>query len=215
LLLPLAILSLSFKTGRPARGPIALLALVSLATPAAFWPRFTLAVPGALLVALAAGSEGWSRRARAIVDASIGGLALAGVILAAPGFTPDGPPIWQLGAATPLQRAEAATSVGQARPWLEARARVGEGECFAYDESVEVPGLLWRPDGRGRVAYVPPEAVEGPDLEAWLVAERVRVIAVDRGGPRAGWLRERPHRFTRLFPCRTAACEVFAVADAR
>ncbi|MCY1058279.1 hypothetical protein [Nannocystis sp. SCPEA4] len=211
LLLPLAIVSLAFETARRARGPVALLLVVSLATPAAFWPRFTLAVPGALLVALAAGSEGWSARARAIVDASIGALAFAGVVLAAPGFTPDGPPIWRLVGATRIERAEAATSVGQARAWLEARGRVGEGECFAYDESVEVPGLLWRPDGRGRVAYVPPEVVDGPALAAWLGFERVRVIAVDRRGPRVGWLRARPDRFTPLFSCRTAPCEVFAV----
>ncbi|PCC66805.1 hypothetical protein SAMN02745121_00465 [Nannocystis exedens] len=211
LLLPPAIVSLAFGTARRARGPVALLAVVSLATPAAFWPRFTLALPGALLVALAAGSEGWPRRARALLDGSIGALALVGVGLAAPGFTPDGPPIWALGRATPLQRAEAATSVGQARAWLDARAQIGEGECFAYDESVEVPGLLWRPDGRGRVAYVPPELVDGPALSAWLAAEEVRAIAVDRRGPRAAWLRERPDRFTPLFACRTAACEVFAV----
>ncbi|MCY1006397.1 hypothetical protein OV079_12665 [Nannocystis pusilla] len=142
---------------------------------------------------------------------SIGALALAGVVMAAPGFTPDGPPIWTLAGATSLQRAEAATAIGQARAWLAARETIGDGECFAYDESVEVPGLLWRPDGRGRVAYVPPEVVEGPALAAWLAAERVRAIAVDREGPRAAWLRGQPERFTRLFSCRTATCEVFAV----
>ncbi|MFY0530903.1 hypothetical protein [Nannocystis pusilla] len=182
MLLPLAIVSLAFGTGRRRSLPIALLGVVSLATPAAFWPRFTLALPGALLVALAAGSEGWSRRGRALVDVSIGALALAGVVMAAPGFTPEGPQIWTLGGATPLQRAESATAIGQARAWLAAREAIGVGECFAYDESVEVPGLLWRPDGRGRVAYVPPAVVDGPGLAAWLTAERVRAIAVDRGG---------------------------------
>lgn len=211
LLLPLAIVSLAFGTCRRRSLAIALLGVVSLATPAAFWPRFTLALPGALLVALAAGSEGWPRRGRALVDVSIGALALAGVVMAAPGFTPDGPPIWTLAGATSLQRAEAATAIGQARAWLAARETIGDGECFAYDESVEVPGLLWRPDGRGRVAYVPPEVVEGPALAAWLAAERVRAIAVDREGPRAAWLRGQPERFTRLFSCRTATCEVFAV----
>ncbi|MDC0719743.1 hypothetical protein [Nannocystis bainbridge] len=212
LLVPLAIVSLALGTARRVRLPIALLAVVTLATPAAFWPRFTLALPGALLVAVAAGSEGWARPVRAGVDAAIGALALAGIVLAAPGFSPDGPPIWELGRATPLQRAEAATAIGQARGWLEARGRVGTEECFGYDESVEVPGLLWRPDGRGRVAFVPPEVVEGPALAAWLAAERVRVIAVDRRGPRAAWLRAQPERFTPLFGCRTAPCEVFAVA---
>ncbi|WP_434415206.1 hypothetical protein [Nannocystis pusilla] len=211
LLLPLAIVSLALGTCRRRPLPIALLGVISLATPAAFWPRFTLALPGALLVALAVGSEGWSRRGRALVDVAIGALALAGVVMAAPGFTPEGPPIWALGGATPLQRAEAATAIGQARAWLAARESIGAGECFAYDESVEVPGLLWRPDGHGRVAYVPPEVVDGPELADWLAAERVRAIAVDRRGPRAAWLRGRPERFTRLFSCRTGSCEVFAV----
>ncbi len=123
-----AIVSLAFGTCRRRSLPIALLGVVSPATPAAFWPRFTLALPGALLVALAAGSEDWSRRWRSLVDVSIGALALAGMVMAAPGFTPEGPPIWALGDATLLQRAESATAIGQARAWLAAREAIGVGE---------------------------------------------------------------------------------------
>jgi hypothetical protein len=209
LLLPLAVACLSFRTAASARLPAALLVAASLATPAAFWPRFTLALPGALVLALAAGSERWP--GRAAVDGLVGALALAGLVLAAPGFTPDGPPIWRLAGATALQRAEAATAIGQARAWLDARGRVGIGEGFAYDESVEVPGLLWRPDGRGRVEFVPPSVVAGPELAAWLAARRVRVVALDRRTTRAAWLRARPGAYVRLFGCRTTACEVFAV----
>lgn len=214
LLLPAAIVGLSIRTGQRARLPTALLLAGSLATPAAFWPRFTLELPGACVVALAIASERWPRRWRGLLDALVGALALAGVLLAAPGFTPDGPPIWRLGSATPLQRAEAATAIGQARPWLEARGRVGPGESFAYDESVAVPGLLWRPDGRGRVDYVPPSIAPGPALDGWIAEQQVRVIALDRDSERAAWLRGQPDRFERLFACRTARCEVFAVRPA-
>lgn len=211
LLLPLALVCLSFRTAHTARLPAVLLLAASLATPAGFWPRFTLAVPAALLLALAAGSEAWPRARRTALDLLVGALALVGVVWAAPGFTPDGPPVWRLAAATPLQRAESATAIGQARAWLDARALVGAGESFAYDDSLDVPGLLWRPDGRGRVDWLPTEVPADESLARWFAARHVRVIALDRHGPRAAWLRARPARYQPLFTCRHSACEVFAI----
>lgn len=220
-LLPLALAAVRWRPARKVLLFVALVAAATLATQWAHMTRHTLALPAALLVLAAAVSQGWRPRPRTMADLGLAALAAWGFYLAAPGFT--GPSQLSLTALARLPAAERPAAFGgidgHEQRWREARAFIGDGEAFGYDRSFGLAGLLWRPDGRGRVAYLP-DSVRSPEgFFSWLREEHVRALVLGDVAPYFGpFVRSRPERFVKLFDCPVLrgayeACAVYLVMD--
>lgn len=198
--------------------PTALLVMTTLASPGAYWARYTLAVPGALLALAIATIDALAARWRAI--STWWGIALGalGLALSWRGWTPGGPSLFELARATHEQRIAAFALDAQEPDWERARARIGPGEAFGYDWSFGLPGRLVRPDGRGRVVFLEATTPTLEELLDWARRERVRVVVLGEGPTGAADLaRAHPEHFRELF--RSAypewqPCAVFEILDA-
>jgi hypothetical protein len=82
---------------------------------------------------------------------------------------------------------------------------VGEGEAAAFDVDFEFPGLLWSPELRYPVHFVP--AQTGPSLAAWAQERQVRLLAV--GPVHQAQVALEPERWEKLFDCRSTPCAVY------
>jgi hypothetical protein len=200
----------------PVAGFVVPVALLSLASPGAYWARYTLALPAALLALAAVATQGLARPVRHGVDAALVALALLSAVHAAPGLTLDGPSIFAI-AALPEGEREVAFGIDlDERPWRDLRDRVVPGSAFAYDASFGLPGRLFAPHQRGRVLYVEDAFPSADGLVALVDREDVRAIVLgegpDFGGADAARLR--PDRFRQLARCAPAigsACTLFEV----
>jgi phosphatidylserine/phosphatidylglycerophosphate/cardiolipin synthase-like enzyme len=204
---------------RPIVLPIGLVVAATLATPAAYWSRYTLAVPGALLALVLAGLRELRPRAQAAVAIAAIGLATTGFALSWRGLAEGGPSLLELLALSPQERVTAYAIDGQEADWRAARLRIREGEAFGYDWCLGLPGRLARRDGRGRIAFLSDTRVRFEPLLEWIEQERVRVVALEEGPGRAAELaRAHPERFEELFVSGYPdwqPCVVFAVRDGR
>lgn len=181
-------------------GPVALLVLATLASPGAYWARYTLAIPGALLALAIALSEAMPSRARRAGELAAISLAVLGMLSAWRGFTELGPSLFEIARMDAEERVAAYALDGQEEDWERARQRVGEGEAFGYDWSYGLPGRLWRHDGRGRVAFLERTTPSLEELDAWIERERVRVLVLGEGPTGAADLaRAHPDRFREIF----------------
>ena len=88
--------------------------------------------------------------------------------------------------------------------------RVGPGETFAFDQSLELPYLAWESDLRYRAVWIPDTLQTSRAVEDFLESENVRIVAVDEDSPTGEWLTQNPERFLKLFQCKSAPCSVFA-----
>jgi hypothetical protein len=185
LLLACAALVLAKKRLRRSmpRGTL-LLALAALATPAAFLPRYTFALP-ALLLAVYASATARVRR-RGALDFVLAATACICLFRAAPGFFAEG----------------RAGVDGHEALWAAARAKVGPGEAFGYDASFPLPGQLRRNDGRSSTVFV-----EDPSS---VLTRHVRIAALrPENAARVELLR--PARVHALFRCPLGACTVYEI----
>ena len=160
-------------------GP-AVVAAATLPLPMAQWPRFSLAVPAALLVCAAFFLARLPARARSLLLLGLSLASLIGLVRALPGFTGgEGPHLLSLAGAPFETRMRAASIDAAPAAWHALKASLTPGDAIAYDRSVEVPGVLWRRDGATRVEYLdwtrPPE-----DLPAWFKTNRVRAVLLGR-----------------------------------
>ncbi|MBN8612965.1 MAG: hypothetical protein J0L92_20405 [Deltaproteobacteria bacterium] len=200
---------------RPATIPAALTIVATLATPGAFWSRYTLAVPGALIALAIAASERLSSRARAAIGTSAIALTLAGLALSFGGLTDGGPTLLSLMERPPDERVTAYAIDAQEPLWRAARMRIGDDEAFGYDRTFGLPGRLARRDGRGRIAFYPDDPVREDSLLRWIDEERVRVVVLDRDEA-TSIARAHPERFRELFESAEAyrewqPCVIFEV----
>jgi hypothetical protein len=194
-------------------------ALLSLASPGAYWGRYTLALPAALLALAAVSTQGLARPVRATVDAALIALALVSAVRAAPGLTIDGPSIFVIAAMPEDERAIAYGIDLDERPWRDLRDRVVPGSAFAYDASFGLPGRLFAPHQRGRVLYVEDAFPSADGLVALVDREDVRALvlgeAPDFGGADAARLRPDRFRFVgRCAPSLESPCALFEVLPA-
>jgi hypothetical protein len=211
-LIPIALV-FGWRVGRPAF-PLMLLAACALASPAAHWMRYTLALPAALLALAAAAVELRGARARVVADLGIAVLAVVGLVRAQRGFTGGELSLPELFARPPALRAVAVGVDGHEADWRRARSIVGAGEAFAYDRSFSLPGLLWCGDGRARTVYLGNVATADAALEA-VRREDVRVLVAGDLSPAATAVARDPSRFAELFRCPLDACTVYEVLPAR
>lgn len=197
-----------------ARGVLvgALPVLAFVATPAAFWSRYVLAVPCALL-AVCIGATGMAGPAlRVCLRSAMVATAFVGVMLAHTGFTDGEMSLGAVLAAPPAARETVVSVDNQPVAWREAAASIGPGEAAAYDESFGLPGLLWAPHRAGRVLRVP-EGLDATALLVWLEANRVRLLVIGKLNHAAVHLA--PQRFVHRYSCRVDACEVYTVRPNR
>jgi hypothetical protein len=171
--------------------------------------RYVLAFP-ALLLALAAPRAGaLPKRWRPWIGALAGLLALQQIAYAWPGLTGEGPPLSAYVHMTDDERARAVGANGLPTPFIELRKRIGPGETFAFDQSLDLPYLAWDSDLRYRAVWIPGN-LQASQVEDFLDGARARVVAVDEDSPTGQWLMQKPERFLKLFQCKSAPCSVFA-----
>jgi hypothetical protein len=177
--------------------PMALIVVASLTTPGAYWARYTLAVPAALLACALITIDSLSRHARWASTAVLTLAALVGIAWGEPGLASDGGHLHEVAF---LDRDDRLARVGldeQELEWDRAREAVGPGEAFGYDPSYGMPGRLVRRDGRSRVVYLDDAAPDLEQLDAWLEAERVRVVVLSDAS--TALARSHPERFRERF----------------
>ncbi len=197
----------------PAVLPVSLIVAATLASPGAFWSRYTIAVPGALLALVAIASLELSPRLRGALELSLAALALVGLGLSWRGLTDGGPSLFELLALPPEARVTAYAMDAEEADWRAARALVGPDEAFGYDACFGLPGRLARRDGTGRIAYFGEDPPTEAALLRWIDEERVRVVALDQGAASA-IARAHPERFEERFASaypEWQPCVVFSV----
>jgi hypothetical protein len=181
----------------------------TLASPDPSVARYVLAFP-ALLLALAAPCAGaLPRRALRLLGVLAGLLGVAEIAYAWPGLSGEGPPLLAYAHMSDPERAEAVGADGPPTPFVQARARIGRDETFAFDQSLELPYLAWESDLRYRAVWIP-DNLTTDAVESFLKRENVRVVVAANRGPVGQWLRDRTDRFQTLFPCKSASCSVIA-----
>jgi hypothetical protein len=180
---------------------VGLLAAATLATPGAYWARYTLAVPSALLVLALASSEAVTPRVRAIGDALAVIAASVGLLLAVPGYTVGGPSLAAMMTMSPDEREHAYGADSYEGRFADVRALVGRGESALYDRGFGLAGRLYPLDGRARIEYVADDPATADELIALVDREHARIIAVTEPPvrPTADLARSRPDRFRFLF----------------
>ncbi len=172
--------------------------------------RYILAFPAVLLALAAPRAKGVPVRLRPWLGLVAGALGLVQIAYAWPGLTGEGPPLAAYARMTEAERALAVGADGPPTAFAEARRRVGPGETFAFDQSMDLPYLAWESDLRYRVLWIPDTLRSSREVEDFLEAENVRVVATAEDSPVGEWLRQKPERFLKLFACKSAPCSVFA-----
>lgn len=195
---------------------VAALALTTLASPGAYWARYTLAVPAALLVLALAATQTLPERLRAIGDGTAVLATAIGLGLAIPGYTLGGPSLIALASMDASSREQAFGLDEYEGRFAEARGLVRRGEAVLYDGGFGLAGRLYPLDGRGRVVFVAEDPTSADALIALVDRERARVIAVTRPPVRetAALAQSRPDRFRWLFDypdADGAPCSLFEV----
>jgi hypothetical protein len=172
--------------------------------------RYVLGLPGLLLAFAAPRAASVPARWRPWLGAMAGCAAAAQIVYAWPGLTGEGPPLAAYAGMNDAERARAVGADGPPTPFIEARTRVGPGETFAFDQSLELPYLAWESDLRYRAIWIPVTLQTGRAVDDFLESQHVRVVAVDEDSPTGRWLTEDKGRFLKLFQCKSAPCSVFA-----
>jgi hypothetical protein len=195
---------------------VGVLSLATLASPGAYWARYTFAVPFGLLVLALAVSQALPERARTVGDAVATLAAALGLVLVVPGYAMGGPSLLTL-ASMSAEARERAFGLDEYEPqFVDMRARVRLGEAVIYDGGFGLSGRLYPLDGRARVVFLDHEPANADELVALVDAEHARVIAVTEPPVRrtAELARSRPDRFRTLFlypDADGAPCSLFEV----
>lgn len=182
--------------------------LATVATPALYWGRYTLAFAGVLIVLVALSAESVPRGVRRGIDTWLLALALLSCWSAMPGFTAGGPSLLSLAA----QPQEATFGIDDNEAmWQRARSLVGPGDAFAYDASFGLPGRLFPAHQEARVVFLgAPESLDAV-LEALREVHARAVVLADGPHSLAEAARSHPDTFRDLGLCGDDPCAVFAV----
>ena len=204
------------KQRTPGAIAMAVFLLTAVATPARWWPRYTLGFPAAGLLACAILVQllprAWLQQ---IVLVGLCGWAAWQAWPARQGLLaprePAGRVFDVLEAAaklTPEQRATIKLDNWQ-QPGVALRDQIVQpGEASAYDISTSFVYQLWRSDWQNRVLYLPLD--DGMDAQAWLQKldeEKVRWASFARGSRAERTLRDAGWR--PLWPCGSEGCGVW------
>lgn len=202
-----------FSRERWFRLSLPLLAGLAVLVPAAWWGRFTLALPAAGLVAFAVlHRQLGTRYLQAPLSALAAFLCVASFAKASVGYRvlPTVGP-----RASPDVRDEdrIRLQIGWLWPLDAMRLREQElrpGDVVAYDSATSFLGEYWTEDLRNRVEYVNHEGNDGVYLDK-LRALRPRWVSVRRGSPAEHLLRARGQAFEQLFDCPLSSAVMYRV----
>jgi hypothetical protein len=182
--------------------------VAALATPDPAVARYVIAFP-ALVFALAAPE--WTRLPQAVapwLGAAVGAVALGQIVYATPGLSGEGPPLFAYARMTDEERALAVGADDPPVPFVRARERLGAGETFAFDQSMELPYLAWDAELTHRAAWIS-DALRPEAVGALLARENARIVAAGVDAPAGQWVKQQPASFVRLFTCKSAPCSVY------
>jgi hypothetical protein len=208
-LVPVAVLGA--RRSRSAWLPSIVVVACALATPAAHWLRYTLALPAGLLALVTVGTETWGRLPRSMVEVALAALAAIGLARAVPAFTDGGPSLLAVLAMPPSARASVVGVDGHESLWVDARARVRPGEAIVYDRTFSLPGLLWRGDGGVRVRFL--DETDPSRVAAILKDEHARIIVAGDAEPVGVAVAADRERYKLLFRCPMDPCTVYEAQD--
>ncbi len=189
---------------------LVLLTLATLAAPDPAVARYVLAFPALALAAsavLLTTTRFEPLRRWAPVAAAV--IALWQVRYAFVGLTGDGPPLVDYVRMSDRERAVAVGAVGSPEALIDAAARVGPGESFAFDKTFELGHVAWPADLHGRAAWVP-QGLSASAFEDLIERENAAIVAVGDDTSGGSWLKQHPERFLPLFPCRSMPCTLYA-----
>jgi hypothetical protein len=214
---PLVLAAVPFALGWIARQKSPALWVVvvaSLASPDPAVARYVLAFPALVLAAaapslvtLAAGGK----RSRLVLGAAVALVGASELAYAAPGLAGEGPPLLAYAGLSDAERALAVGADGPPTTLANARARVGPGETFAFDETMDLCDLSWDLSQSYEVVFLPHQ-LKGEELGRELENHHVRVFASGDIAPAGLWALSHPLQYGRvsaLPSCRTGTCSLF------
>ncbi len=187
-LLPLAALAAARNPWRA--WPAVLLGACALASPAAHWMRFALALPCALLALSSVALL--SSRGRIVGDVALAVLAAIGIARALPGLYAGGGGV-----------------DGREALWSRLRDEIRPGESFAYDASFSLPGQLTCPDGRAGAPVYLGDARTPDEVDRALASGRARVVLAGDSAAAREAIRRAGDRYRFAFRCPLDECDVF------
>jgi hypothetical protein len=214
---PLVLAALPFALGwmaRQKRPTLWVVVVASLTSPDPAVARYVLAFPALVLAAaapslatLATGGK-WSR---VVLGAAVALVGASEIAYAVPGLAGDGPRLLAYSGLTDEERALAVGADGPPTAIAAARARVGPGETFAFDENMDLSDLSWDLSQSYEVVFLRRELM-GDELGRELERQRVRVLATGDLAPAGLWALSHPLQYGRvsaLPSCRTGTCSLF------
>lgn len=188
---------------------VAVVAVATLATPDPAVARYVLPFAGLVLAVAVVAVESLRAVYRWMVFAVAALVAAFAVYTAYPGLQGEGPPLGEYWAMTAEERRQAVGASGRPTPYLQAWARLGDGERTLFDGGAELPYLAWPFDLSRQAARIPDDV--GPDEATAIIADpSVRLLIVGDDSPVADALRADPSTWEPLFACNSAACTVYA-----
>jgi hypothetical protein len=184
------------------------LLITAVATPARWWPRYTLGFPaGGLVAAAFVLSRISNRYVQQGLLASLGIFAVVQAWPARSGWRAPPELLARAWSLTPEERSHLRFDVWQQEQIAMRDKMVQPGESSIYDDSVSFIYQLWRYDWRNRVLYLP---LKG-DPNEWLSRldqEHVRWAAIKRSSLAERTLSGAGWHF--LYPCIDEDCHVWA-----
>lgn len=186
------------------------LALAAVASPDPAIPRYILALPGlALAFAVVPLREVAPRWTRAVLGVTAA-LCVWNLVYATPGLRGDGPPLSAYWSMSADERARAVWAESPVDEWFAAREPLGADAHAAYDYSMELPYLLWKPGLENRVFRIPDRA--SPDEVGRFLAEHdIHLLVAGDDEPAGAHVRANPGSFRFLFRCPLRQCAVYSL----
>ena len=204
--LPVAVI----RTIRERSVILALLLVATVVTPDPAVARYVLAFAGLVLAVAVPAVEnprlGRPGCAAVFALAAVG--AAHNIWVAYPGLTGEGPQLSAYVHMTDNERRRAVGADGVPVPFLDAVARVGQGEITLFDRSADLPYLAW-PFDLSRDAARIPDDVTPAQAERLVNSRDVRLLIVGDDTVAGAVVRRDPARFVRLFHCKSSPCAAY------
>lgn len=193
------------------RSPVvALCFAATLATPDPAVARYVLGFAGLVLAFAVPAVEHprLGRGTRTVVFGVAALAAAAGIVVAYPGLTGEGPPLRDYLHMTQAQRLRAVGADGVPTRFLDTIAAVREGEITVFDRTADLPYLAW-PFDLSRDAARIPDDVDAETAKRIIEAPGVRMLIVGDDTVAGSVVRRYPQRFVPQFHCKSSTCTVY------
>jgi hypothetical protein len=173
---------------RVAREAFVVTACASLLQAGAFQPRYVIAFVAIAIVIAGAGIESLHDTHKRFARLTFAVALAVGAYSGHRGFSGGRASLAELSLMTPRERARVAALDSMGERWFDLRHALEPGEALAFDRSMGLPGLVFRPDGTSRLLYLGDDIPAHGELDAFVKREHVRFLAVrfdrvDRLGP--------------------------------